>query len=238
MPRKPRFFVAGLPNHIIQRGINKSAVFFEEEDYRYYKQVLNETSDSSGVKIHAYVLMTNHIHLLATADSTSGISVMMQKIGRFYVPYINHKYGQSGTLWDGRFKSSLVDSDHYVLACMRYIEMNPVRASMVNSPQEYKWSSYLCNALGCYDPLITVADSYLGLASNKQKRNSVYTGLFLEHLDDKTIKNIRNCTQTGTPLGSSKFITQIEKKLGKKIGYNKRGRPKQERNRFEQNLKE
>jgi putative transposase len=186
---------------------------------------LYEAAESSGVEIHAYVLMTNHIHLLATADTDQGISLMMQKIGRFYVPYINHKYGQSGTLWDGRFKSSLVDSDHYVLACMRYIEMNPVRAGMVQSPQEYKWSSYLSNALDMHDRLITPGESYLGLAFRKKKRKQVYSSFFSEHLDDKVIQDIRNCAQTGTPLGDSHFIEKIEKQLGKKVGYNKRGRP-------------
>ena len=225
MPRKPRFFVPDIPNHVIQRGINKSAVFFEDEDYQHYKHILHEAAESSGVLIHAYVLMTNHIHILATADSDSGISVMMQKVGRFYVPYINHKYGQSGTLWDGRFKSSLVDSDFYVLACMRYIEMNPVRAGMVESPQEYKWSSYLCNAADGHDRLVTAAPSYLGLALSKKKRQLAYVGLFSEHLDEKVLKDIRNCAQTGTPLGSSKFVEQIENKLGKKVGYNLRGRP-------------
>ena len=225
MPRKPRFFVPDIPNHVIQRGINTSAVFFEEEDYQHYKHILYEAAESSGVEIHAYVLMTNHIHLLATADSDRGISLMMQKVGRFYVPYINHKYGQSGTLWDGRFKSSLVDSDHYVLACMRYIEMNPVRAGMVTSPQDYKWSSYLCNALNMHDRLISPSASYLGLATRKKKRQQVYSSLFTEHLDEKIIKDIRNCAQTGTPLGSSQFKEQIEKKLGKKVGFNKRGRP-------------
>ncbi len=225
MPRKPRFFVPDIPNHVIQRGINKSAVFFEEEDYQHYKHILYEAAESSGVVIHAYVLMTNHIHLLVTADSQRGISLMMQKVGRFYVPYINHKYGQSGTLWDGRFKSSLVDSDFYVLACMRYIEMNPVRAGMVKSPQGYKWSSYLCNALDVHDRIVTPAPSYLSLAITKKKRQHVYSSLFTEHLDEKTVRDIRNCAQTGTPLGSSQFIEQIEVKLGKKVGHNKRGRP-------------
>ena len=122
MPRKPRFFVAGTANHVIHK----------------YQTILNEAATKQGVKIHAYVLMTNHIHLLATAETTNGISLMMQQTGRFYVPYFNQKYKRTGTLWEGRFKSSLVDDEIYVLACMRYIEMNPVRAHMVKAPQEYK----------------------------------------------------------------------------------------------------
>jgi len=226
MPRKPRFFVAGTANHVIQRGNNKDVVFFEEEDYRQYLTILNEAATKHGVKIHAYILMTNHIHLLATADTTHGISQMMQQIGRFYVPYINFKYKRTGTLWEGRFKSSLVSDDIYVLACMRYIEMNPVRAQMVKAPQDYKWSSYHTNVRGAYDPVIMEHISYKGLAKSKKNQQEKYRDLFLEHLDAKVLTNIRNCAQTGTPLGNNKFKSQIESKLKIKVGYNTRGRPK------------
>ncbi|VAW48012.1 Transposase and inactivated derivatives [hydrothermal vent metagenome] len=225
MPRKPRFFVPDIPNHVIQRGNNREAVFFEDEDYQTYKNILHESAESNGVSIHAYVLMTNHIHILATANSTQGISLMMQKASRFYVPYINHKYGRTGTLWEGRFKSSLVDSEFYVLACMRYIEMNPVRAKMVDSPQDYQWSSYGINALGTLDRLVIPHASYLGLSRVKKHRRNKYVDLFSEHIDEKVLKAIRNCAQTGTPLGGSKFIKQIEDKLKVKVGYSKRGRP-------------
>ena len=226
MPRKPRFFVAGVANHVIQRGNKRDAIFFEDEDYIKYKSILYNAAIKQGVKIHAYVLMTNHIHILATADTTNGISLMMQQTGRYYVPYINYKYNRTGTLWEGRFKSSLVDDDIYVLACMRYIEMNPVRAFMVNAPQDYMWSSYQSNVIGSYDPMITEHVSYLGLAKNKKQQQEVYRELFLEHLDESILANIRNCAQTGTPLGNSKFKTQIEIKLKLKVGYNCRGRPK------------
>ncbi len=225
MPRKPRFFVPDIPNHVIQRGNNREAVFFEDEDYQTYKNILHESAESSGVKIHAYVLMTNHIHILATANSSNGISLMMQKTGRFYVPYINHKYTRTGTLWEGRFKSALVDSDFYVLACMRYIEMNPVRAHMVDAPQDYKWSSYGYNAFDQLDRLVTSHASYLGLSRVEKQRRSKYIDLFSEHLDEKVLRAIRNCAQTGTPLGSSQFIQQIEDKLKVNVGYSRRGRP-------------
>jgi putative transposase len=226
MPRKPRFFLAGVANHVIQRGNNKDAVFFEEEDYFKYLTILNEAATKQGVKIHAYVLMTNHIHLLATSETTSGISLAMQQTGRFYVPYINYKYKRTGTLWEGRFKSSLVSDELYVLACMRYIEMNPVRAHMVQAPQDYKWSSYHSNVLGVFDPIISEHVSYKGLARSRKKQQEAYKNLFLEHLDEKILSNIRNCAQTGTPLGNNKFKTQIESKLKIKVGYNTRGRPK------------
>ena len=226
MPRKPRFFVADVANHIIQRGNNKEAVFFEEEDYRKYLTTLNEAATKQGVKIHAYVLMTNHIHLLATADTTSGISQMMQQVGRLYVPYVNFKYIRTGTLWEDRFKSSLVADEIYVLACMCYIEMNPVRAQMVKAPQDYKWSSYHSNVRGSYDPVISEHISYNGLARSRKKQQENYRDLFLEHLDEKILNDIRNCAQTGTPLGNNKFKSQIESKLKIKVGYNTRGRPK------------
>ena len=170
--------------------------------------------------------MTNHIHLLATADTTSGISQMMQQVGRLYVPYVNFKYIRTGTLWEGRFKSSLVADEIYVLACMRYIEMNPVRAQMVNAPQDYKWSSYHSNVRGSYDPVISEHISYNGLARSRKKQQENYRDLFLEHLDEKILNDIRNCAQTGTPLGNNKFKSQIESKLKIKVGYNTRGRPK------------
>ena len=226
MPRKPRFFLAGVANHVIQRGNNKDAVFFEEEDYFKYLTILNEAATKQGVKIHAYVLMTNHIHLLATSETTSGISLAMQQTGRFYVPYINYKYKRTGTLWEGRFKSSLVSDELYALACMRYIEMNPVRAHMVQAPQDYKWSSYHSNVRGVYDPIISEHVSYKGLARSRKKQQEAYKNLFLEHLDEKILSNIRNCAQSGTPLGNNKFKRQIENKLKIKVGYSIRGRPK------------
>ncbi len=128
MPRKPRFALPGVPQHVIQRGHNRGFCFFAEDDYRLYLDLLKEAADRNGCRIHAYVLMTNHVHLLATPAGAHGISHMMQHLGRKYVRCINSLYGRSGTLWEGRFKASLVDSDAYLLKCMRYIELNPVRA--------------------------------------------------------------------------------------------------------------
>jgi REP-associated tyrosine transposase len=125
MPRKPRMFVPGLPAHIIQRGNNRQAIFFKASDYRRYLTLLHEARDRYGCAINAYVLMTNHVHLLLTPDETTSVSRIMQYVGRKYVPYINLKYGRSGTLWEGRFKASLVQSSRYLLACYRYIELNP-----------------------------------------------------------------------------------------------------------------
>jgi putative transposase len=148
MPRKPRFFLQGVPIHAFQRGHNKQPVFFEEQDYLAYLRFLKATSDELGCLIHAYVLMTNHVHLLVTPKAATDISLLFQGIGRHFVPYINKTYQRSGGLWEGRYKSNLVDAEDYFLICMRYIEMNPVRAGMVDDAAKYRWSSYATNALG------------------------------------------------------------------------------------------
>ena len=154
MPRKPRFYIAGMPVHVVQRGNNRQPRFFDDADYSAYLKWLREAAEKYGCAIHAYVLMTNHVHILATPEDTNGISRMMQYVGRWYVPYINKTYGRSGTLWEGRYKSSLIDAANYFLACSRYIEMNPVRAGMVSQPWDYVWSSYACNAEGKADKVV------------------------------------------------------------------------------------
>ncbi len=146
MPRKPRFFLPDVPAHIVQRGHSREPVFFEDTDYRAYLDWLGEAAERYECAIHAYVLMTNHAHILATPRDKHGISRMMQYIGRRYVPYINTTYGTSGSIWEGRYKASLINDEQYLLTCMRYIELNPVRANMARSPGHYRWSSYRANA--------------------------------------------------------------------------------------------
>ena len=146
MPRKPRFNIVGIPQHVIQRGNNREPCFYSEQDYQRYLKDLSDSAKKHDCRIHAYVLMTNHVHLLVTPMVEHGISNMMQALGRRYVYYINKNYQRSGTLWEGRYKASLIDSERYLLTCMRYIELNPVRAKMVEHPGEYPWSSYQANA--------------------------------------------------------------------------------------------
>jgi len=170
-------------------------------------------------------LMTNHVHILATPMDEYSVSEMMQSLGSRYVRYMNKKYNRTGTLWEGRFKSSLVDSDAYLLTCMRYIEMNPVRADMVAHPRDYAWSSYAHNVEGKADQLIRPHALYIALGSSDPARRKAYHALFQTHVDDKEIANIRASWQTGTPLGNDRFREEIEAVLGKKVGYHKRGRP-------------
>ena len=142
MPRKPRSYLPGVPAHVVQRGNNRNACFFADEDYLFYRECLSEGLRRYEVRLHAYVLMTNHVHLLLTPSDETGISCLLQHVGRLYVLYINKTYRRSGTLWEGRHKASLVDAENYLLACYRYIEMNPVAARMVEAPDQYQWSSY------------------------------------------------------------------------------------------------
>jgi putative transposase len=148
MPRRARLSLPGIPWHIIQRGNNRAACFHAEEDYRLYLDYLKEFSAKFDCAVHAYVLMTNHVHLLLTPEHIDSAALLMKHLGQRYVQYVNRTYKRSGTLWEGRFRSCLTQSEQYVLACHRYIELNPVRAGMVKKPQDYPWSSYSANALG------------------------------------------------------------------------------------------
>lgn len=224
MPRKPRFYLPGIPVHVVQRGNDRQPVFFDDADYRAYLDWMSEGAAQHGCSVHAYVLMTNHVHLLVTPNEKSSISRMIQFIGRNYVSYINHQYRRSGTLWEGRHKGSLINSSEYALACYRYIEMNPVRAGMVNTPGNYPWSSYMTNAHGEGNRLSPIQE-YLDLANSEDERRYAYRELFRSSLEPDQIHLIQSSVQTGTPLGNGIFKEQIETMLGRRIGYARRGRP-------------
>ena len=225
MPRKPRFYLPGIPVHIVQRGHSREPVFFGNDDYTAYLDWLGQASERYGCAIHAYVLMTNHIHILATPDSQNSISQMMQYLGRHYVPYINHAYGTSGTIWEGRYKASMVHDDEYLLTCMRYIELNPVRANMVKTPGAYRWSSFRANGRGESSTLIQPHSLYHSLGRTRQQRQGAYQDLFKTHIDKKAVDNIRSAWQTGTPLGNEDFRKKVEAKLKCRVGQSRRGRP-------------
>ena len=210
MARKPRFQLPGVPQHIIQRGNNRDPCFYAETDYQRYKHDLLEAARKNHVAIHAYVLMTNHVHLLATPTTPHGISHMMQDVGRRYVSYINRTYRRSGTLWEGRFKASLVDSERYLFVCMRYIELNPVRANMVEHPGEYAWSSYHCNAWGKPDKLIKEHPLYIDTGSCADSRQYNYRELFIAHMDASIIHDVREALNRELVLGREDFKERIE----------------------------
>ncbi len=225
MPRKPRFYLPDVPVHIVQRGHSRSPVFFEAQDYATYAYWLKQGCQKYPVAIHAFVLMTNHVHLLATPTEGQNISQLMQFVGRHYVPYINHKYGKSGSIWEGRYKACLVQEETYFLAVMRYIELNPVRASMVELPGHYRWSSF-CHNVGLRDiSFVTPHRIYNALGRNKADRNDAYQKLFANHVDPSDMKRIREAWQTGTPLGNDLFRRKVERQLKCKVGIARRGRP-------------
>ena len=224
MPRRARLSIAGIPWHIIQRGNNRSACFYADEDYRRYLETLEERAQKFDCAVHAYVLMTNHVHLLLTPARTESAGLLMKHLGQRYVQYINRSYRRTGTLWEGRFRSCLAQSEHYVLSCYRYIELNPVRAGMVEQPGDYRWSSYGTNAEGKGESLITPHEEYLGLGHGDAARQSAYRALFRAHLDPERIAEIRKATNGNYALGNDRFMREIEGMLQRRVSPGRSGR--------------
>ena len=234
MPRRPRLAIAGIPWHIIQRGNNRTACFYAEEDYRYYLYTLREQAEKYRCAIHAYVLMTNHVHMLLTPEKVNSASLMMKHLGQRYVQYINRTYRRSGTLWEGRFRSCLTQEASYVLTCYRYIELNPVRAGMVTDPGEYPWSSYRHNGTGALDPLLTPHEDYRSLGADENERQAKYRTLFRAHLDSAVLDDIRNATNGNYALGNDRFKEEIERMLKRRAKPGKPGRPEKKHGTGEQ----
>ncbi len=225
MPRRPRIKLAEAPQHIVQRGLNREPCFFAEEDYHCYLHWLQKSAADWHCAVHAYVLMTNHVHLLVTPAKPDGIAKLMQSIGRRYVQYINRSYRRTGSLWEGRFKSSLVQAEEYLLTCMRYIELNPVRANMVTDPAQYRWSSYRHNGLGKPDDRITLHPLYLALGKDEDTRLAEYRGLFRSGLDEEALTDIRVALSQGQPLGSERFSEMMCAAVGVRRAQRRPGRP-------------
>jgi putative transposase len=210
----------------VQRGHNRDACFFGEDDYVSYRHWLGEALKETGCALHAYVLMTNHVHLLLTPPSGEAVSRFIMALGRRYVQYINKTYRRTGTLWDSRYKSSLIQADEYLLACQRYIELNPVRAGMVDEPAHYRWSSYRSNALGQVDPLLSPHALYLSLGTDAGQRRANYRALFVQQIDVAQITDIRMALQQSQPLGNSRFADAVERVTGERREVRPRGRPR------------
>ena len=209
MPRRPRLKLAGVPFHIIQRGHNRAACFFTEADYACYLSLLQHLCQQSGIRLHAYGLMTNHVHLLLTPDRADGPSRLMKHLGQRYVQSINRIYQRTGTLWEGRFRSCLIDAESYLLACQRYIELNPVRARMVAHPADYQWSSYRGNAQGEGYGILSPHACYQALGRNKAERQGNYRALFSDHLEVGLLDAIRQATHGGYCLGNDRFKQEV-----------------------------
>ena len=229
MPRRSRHYISGRPYHLVQRGNNREACFIELEDYRFYLALWREVSRRYDTAVNAYCPMTNHIHFLATPGQPDSLSNTMRVVGSRYAQHINRKYRRTGTLWEGRHKASLVKSERYLLNCYRYIELNPVRAGMVNGPEEYSWSSYRANA-GNEPAWLVPHDEYLRLGSDRTERSAAYRALFRYGIDEDDLHAIRKASHYNQPLGDRRFRQQLERNYGVRVGRMSRGRPRKRRN--------
>jgi len=219
MPRRSKIIASGVPLHIIQRGNNRQSCFFADEDYQFYIEWLKEYSQSAGCSIHAYVLMTNHVHLLLSPQK-------IESVGQRYVQHINRTYKRSGTLWERRFRSSIIQQQDYLFVCQRYIEMNPVRAGIVDHPGEYRWSSYRINGQGDKSDLITHHVLYRNLGHDNEERQFACRGLFRHKLEPGEIDKIRKITNGNFALVSNRFTEEISEMLGRRVTPGKAGRPR------------
>ncbi len=229
MPRRPRLRIAGLALHIIQRGNNRGPCFFADDDYQFYLHHLGLLARKYECAVHAYVLMTNHVHLLLTPRKADGASLLMKHMGQRYVQYVNRMYRRSGSLWEGRFRSSLVQTETYFLRCQRYIECNPVRAQMVRHPAQYRWSSFGANGECKASTLITAHAEYLALGGDSASRRSSYLELFRSELEEADLKEIRRAANGSFALGGERFLKEIERTTGRRATAGKPGRPALER---------
>jgi len=227
MPRRARLRIADIPLHVVQRGNNRGPCFFAENDYAFYRGLLESLAERFGCAVHAYVLMTNHIHLLLTPHAFDGVSSLMKHLSQRYVQYVNRRYGRCGTLWEGRYKSCLTQREDYVLACYRYIELNPVRARIVADPRHYRWSSYGANAEGSASTLLAPHAEYLRLGHTPEERLAAYRSLFGTHLARGSVDDqIRDATEGNIALGSARFQAEIESMLGRRARRGRPGRPR------------
>jgi putative transposase len=229
MGTRHRVTLAGMPVHVVQRGVDRQACFFTDEDRIHFLELLAELAPACGCAIHAYALMTNHTHLLMTPNDARAVSWLMQRVGQCFVKGLNRGYRRTGTLWEGRFRSTLAMDDAYVLTCQRYIEQNPVRAGMVRAPEAYRWSSHRMNATGAPDGTLLVPHpQFLALGADPAARASAYRSLFESAIDDRALAEIRTATNGHYALGDSRFQAQIEAMLGRRVTPRPPGRPRRD----------
>ena len=209
MPRRRRYCPVGIPVHVIQRGNNRQTLFTSDSDVAAYAHWLSEGATRFQVEVHGWVFMTNHVHLLLRPLKEQALSRLMQSLGRRYVAFFNYSYARSGTLFEGRFRSSVIQEDRYFLTCLRYIELNPVRAGMVRDPGDFRWSSYRAHAGGAAVKFWTPSELYLSLGKDKAERQQAWHDGVKEALDTDMIARIRHCANTGLILGTEKFRVQV-----------------------------
>lgn len=226
MARLPRFNIVDIPQHIVQVGHNNLNCFFDDEDYEFYLHCLKLAADQYQVDVHAYVLLPGSIQIVATPRVPQAISSMMQSLGRRYVQYANHRYKRSGTLWGGRYKSSLIDSDAYLLSCCRYVELKPMFQNLVEEPRDYRWSSFRHNTGIQRDHLLKDHKVYKALGETKKERANEYSRLFRYEFDKRLLNYIAETIKLGQVLGGDAFKDRIEKIADRPVRPMKRGRPK------------
>lgn len=226
MARLPRLVVPHQPHYIIQQGIDGQSIFRDEEDYAAFLKWLREAARQFKVALHAYVLLPNQVQLLVSPSDATGLAKMMQWVGRYYVPYFNRKYSRSGTLWQGRFRATIIDPERYFMACCRYIELAPLRADLVTDAASYPWSSYAHHAGVRSDPYITDHPSYWRLGNTPFEREAVYKGLVEQALTPEETQVIQQGVRTGWTLGSEQFKDGLERQVQRRVRPALRGRPR------------
>ena len=224
MPRQSRLVVPEIPLHITQRGNNRLRCFFEETDFLVYLKLLRSASIQAECRVHAYVLMSNHVHLLVSPTHPYGPAMLMKALGERYVQYVNRRYSRTGTLWEGRYHSCLVQCERYLMACQRYVELNPVRASLVNEPADYPWSSFHHNAHGRQDKLVTPHELYSRLGNDPASRQGAYRALFDEVLGGEALRQVRKATHGNTAFGSLEFAAQFAQMARRRLAPREAGR--------------
>jgi putative transposase len=225
MARLPRLTVPGYPHHIIQRGNNRQAIFAGTPDYELLLSLIDEHARKQHVAIHAYVLMSNHFHLLATPETEDGIPQMMQAVGRRYVRNYNLRHARTGTLWEGRYKSTLIQAERYLLACMVYLDLNPVRAGMVADPADYRWSSYLHYIGRRSDKLLTPHPLYWELGNTPFARDEAYAELVRSGIGEQVKQALTDSALRGWALGEPDYVAELQRRTARRVTPGQAGRP-------------
>lgn len=226
MPRPSRIRLPGLTFHVVQRGNNRSSVFKRRQDYVDYLELLAFAARRYETQVHAYALMTNHVHLLLTPKRADGMSNTLRYVGSRFVSRVNERYSRTGSLWEARFRSSPIDTEFYCLACYRYIELNPVRANIVRRPDAYPWSSYRVNGGFRDSSLVTPHQVYLALGDSPSERAGRYRDLVSQSLPGESLQHIRWALQVGVPTGRDAFGRDVAARLGGALSSGRRGRPR------------
>jgi len=228
MARQPRLVLPNQAHHIIQRGNNRQLIVTDDRDREQFLSFLREAALTHKVAIHAYVLMDNHVHLLASPDQADGLSRMMQSIGRRYVGWFNHRHGRSGTLWEGRFRAALIEGEPHLLACIRYIELNPLRAGMLSGydAASYRWSSCAHHLGRLRDPLVTEHPLFWSLANTPFEREFAYRELLEQGLSDSQVQSLTAAVHKGSPMASASFLQLLAKNQYLPLQHKQRGRPR------------